>query len=242
MQNRAQFGHRDRWRAVSDPEFWRHAVIATTVVAVSMAILACAVALARDTTGHDWYAAYKITVAEIMIGAGFDEDGTVEYRYADGTVEAVSRSHLRFDFDARWARDRILEATSLGAALGGLSGFGGALLCLVLVWRSMHEPRAGRREYEPAPSRSPAAQDRLAQPAERPMSVPARTMPETLPPSHATAPAHRSPATRPPVSDAPRSARAEPGDTAPARSESSKDDKAKPARRERRNRDHGRWV
>ncbi len=42
-----------------------------------MAILACAVALARDTGGHDWYAAYRITVADILIGVGFDEEAPV---------------------------------------------------------------------------------------------------------------------------------------------------------------------
>ena len=240
---RAHHGPRTGSRSVFAPEPWRQTLLACTAGAVSMAILACAVALARDTTGHDWYSAYRITVADLMIGAGFDEDAPVEFHRADGTVETISRFLLGHDFDARWARDRILEAAWQGATLGGLSGFGGALLCLVLVWRSMHEPQAGRREYEPAPPRIPEARDGLAQPAERSMRGPARTMPETLPPSHATAaPAHRSAAKRPPVSDAPLTARAEPGDTAPARSESSKDNRAKPARRERRNRDHGRWV
>ena len=211
--------------------------------AVSMAILAGAVVLARDTTGQERYSAYRITVADLMIGAGFDENAPVEFRREDGIVETVSRWYLSHDFDARWARDRMLETAWQGATLGGLSGFGGALLCLVVVWRSMNGTLAGRREYEPVPTRSPEARDGLAQPAERPMSAPAATMPKTLPPSHATAaPAHRSPAKRPPVPDAPRTARAEPGDIAPARSESGNDNKAKPARRERRKRDHGRWV
>ena len=208
-----------------------------------MAILSCAVALAHDTTGPDWYSGYKITVADLMIGAGFDEDAPVEYRREDGTVETVSRWHLSHEFDARWARDRILESAWRGATLGGLSGFGGALLCLVLIWRSMNDLRAGRREYEPVPTRSPEARDRLEPSAKRSMSAPTATMPETLAPSHApAAPAYRSPAKRPPVSDAPRPARAKPGDTAPASSDSSKDKQAKPARREGAKRDHGRWV
>ena len=243
MGNRAHHGPRTGSRSVFAPEPWRQGLLACTAGAVSMALLACGVALARDTTGHDWYSAYKITVADLTIYMGFDEDAPVEYRHADGTVETVSRWHLSHDFDARWARDRMLEAAWQGATLGGLSGFGGALLCLVLVWRSMHEPQVGRRDYEPAPSRRPEARDRSAQPAERPISAPARTMPETLPPSHLTAaPVHPSPAKWPPVSDAPLPARAEPGDTTPAKSESSKDNKAKSAHRKRRNRDHGRWV
>ena len=208
-----------------------------------MAILACAVALARDTTGYDWYSAYRITAADLMIGAGFDEDAPVEFRREDGTVETVSRWRLSHDFDARWARDRMLESAWRGATLGGLSGFGGALLCLVLVWRSMNEPQARQRKHEPAPAQRAEARDGLAQPAERPMPSPAKTIPETPTPSlAAAAPAHRSPVKRPPVSDAPRSAKPSPAVTERIEPDTGKDDKAKPARRERRNRDHGRWV
>ena len=53
---------------------------------------------------------------------------------------------------ARRARKDILKAAWQGATLGWLSGFGDALLCLTLVWRSMNEPQTGRRKHEPAPT------------------------------------------------------------------------------------------
>ena len=243
LGNYAHHGLRTGSRSVFAPEPWRQGLLACTAGAVSMAILACAVALTRDTTGHDWYSAYKITVADLMIGAGFDEDAPIEFRRADGAVETVSRWHLSHDFDARWARDRMLEAAWQGATLGGLSGFGGALLCLVLVWRIMNEPRTGRREHEPAASRRPEAPDRLAPSTESSMSAPARTMPESLTPSHApAAQAHRSTAKRPPVPDAPRSTKSEHEATRQTEAATGKENTTAPARRERRNRDHGRWV
>ena len=96
MGTRAHFGRRGGWRAVSDPEFRRQAVVAGAAGAVSMAIVACAAALARHTAGHDWYTAYRITVADLMIGAGFDKDVQVEYRNAEGVVETVAvNEHIR---------------------------------------------------------------------------------------------------------------------------------------------------
>ena len=92
--------------------------------AVSMAILSCAGALARDTTGHDWYAAAKLTVVDLMTGVGFDENALVEFRNADGTVEKVTRSGLTGSYRVRWAREDILEAAWEGATLGALSGVG----------------------------------------------------------------------------------------------------------------------
>ena len=75
-----------------------------------MALLPCAVALARDATGDDWYEAIRITVAEFMLGVGFDEDAPVEHRNEDGAVESVSRFGPTRTFEARWARKDILEA------------------------------------------------------------------------------------------------------------------------------------
>ena len=80
MRNRTHHGPGAGGRSVFDRELWRQGLVAGTAGAVSMALLACAVALARDTTGHDWYAAAKLTVADLMTGAGFDEDAPVEYR------------------------------------------------------------------------------------------------------------------------------------------------------------------
>ena len=56
-----------------------------------------------------------------------------------GWLETVSRYALTFDLKARWAREDILAAAWQGAMLGALSGFGGAMLCLVLGWRASGE-------------------------------------------------------------------------------------------------------
>ena len=41
--------------AVFDPEMWIRTLLIAATGVVSMAVLACAIALARDTTGHDWH-------------------------------------------------------------------------------------------------------------------------------------------------------------------------------------------
>ena len=87
-----------------------------------MAMLACAVALARDTTGHDWYAAGKVTVADVLIAAGFDDEALTEYRTADGAIETISRYGLTATLEARWAREDILAAARDGATLGPAGG------------------------------------------------------------------------------------------------------------------------
>lgn len=231
LGHRAHHGSRAGWRSGLDTALWRQGFVAVAAGSVSMALLACAVALARDTTGHDWYAAYKITVAELTIGVGFDGDTPVEYRNEDGAVGSVSRLALTHTFEARWARRDILEAARDGATLGALSGFGGALLCLMLVWRSMEDRRGRRAANGPVSDRRGEALDRAASPPASPAST--------------TAPARPAPATAAPVRPAaagtPQAAKAQPaaGHDGPG---SGKDNRKAPARRERRQRDHGRWV
>ena len=242
MANRAHQGPRAGWRSVFDPGLWRQGLVAATAGAVSMALLACAVALARDTTGHDWYAAYRITVADVTIGVGFDEDAPVEYRNADGEVESVSRFHLTHRLEARWAREGILEAAWNGATLGALSGFGGALLCLVLVWRSLDDLRARRPAYDPALSPRPEARDRLTPAPERSMSAPARIVPASSGSSPATAAPPPASAGRLPASEPRPAAKQEPAAARQDKAGSDKDIAKPPARREGARRDRGRWV
>jgi len=177
LGNRVRHERRTGWRAASDAELWRQAVAAGTAGAVSMAILGCAVALARDTTGHDWYSAYKLTLAELAVGAGFDGDAPVEYRNADGAVETVSRSALTYRFRVRWAREDILDAAWDGATLGALCGFGGALLCLVLIRRSLDDLRTRRPAYGPAaaPGRAPTDRSPVSEPPRPAKPAPAVT-------------------------------------------------------------------
>ena len=52
--------------------------------AVAMALLLPALAALRYTDAHDWYAARRVSVAQALIAAGFDERAPTDYRLADG--------------------------------------------------------------------------------------------------------------------------------------------------------------
>ena len=123
------------WRAVFDPATWVRAVLVAATGVVSMAVLACGIALVRDTAGHDWYAAGKLTLTELLIEAGFDEGAPTEYRTAAGVILTLTRDDLRFNGEALLARDWLLATAAGAAELGALCGLGGALLCLALVRR-----------------------------------------------------------------------------------------------------------
>lgn len=151
MGNRAHSIGRNGWKATFDPELWRRILADGMACAVFMGILACTITLVRETDGHDWYAAAKLTAAELLIAVGFDENTLTEYRAADDAVETVSRYELTFMLPARWAREDILAAIWDGASLGALCGFGGALLCLVRSRR----PRNVLRNRQPACGRAP---------------------------------------------------------------------------------------
>ena len=104
-----------------------------------MALLSSVVALARDTTGHDWYSAAELKVAHQIIAVDFDEDDHVGFRTADGVVETVTRSRLSDKYRVRWARQDILKAAWKSTTLRAFAGCGGALLCFVSVWRSLDD-------------------------------------------------------------------------------------------------------
>ena len=77
-----------------------------------MTVLAPAVALLRGTTGHDWYAAPKLTAVEVALAVGFDRHApVVEYRTRNGSVERTSRRTFYFEGEALGARQRIFVTT-----------------------------------------------------------------------------------------------------------------------------------
>ncbi len=188
--------------------------MATAVV--SMSALACAVALVRDTTGHDWYATGKLTVAELPIGFLFDDGARTEYRNWRGEVLSLTREELRHNADALFARRHVLRTARKSAELGACCGFGGALLCLVLFRRqdrrrSQHAVREPVRE-QPV-SRQPVP------------SVPARELP-----------------VRQPDSETRRTGKAEPAGEPDSGKRDGKSGARSKDRPSRRRRHYGRWI
>jgi len=121
--------------------------------AVSMAILLPGLALLRDTTGHDWYAAGKLVVTEAMIAVGFDQSALTEYRAADGSIRTVTRFRVAHTVEAWMARSRILSTIADNALLGTGAGFGGAVLLAILstVSRGGWQERISGAVVEPIP-------------------------------------------------------------------------------------------
>ena len=214
--------------AILDPGRWIRVLLA----AAFMWALACVVALTRGTTEHDWYAAGKLTLAELLTGLGFDDRATVEYRTRDGAVVTLTRDGLKYNGDALLARDRLLRTAGKAAGLGAWCGLGGALLCLALFRRPEDEPWHGRAA--PGPEHLPAleARPRFAPPAAPPPSAGSALVPalENRPSA--------SRASRPPGKDGKARGAGKPSAVADSRQPDASAP-SPPARRERR---YGRWI
>jgi len=119
--------------------------------AALMAILSPVLALVRDTTGHDWYAAGKLIVTEAMIAVGFDPQATTEYTAADGSVRRITRLRVTFTVEAWQARSHILSTITDNALLGAGAGFAGAVLLAFLpnVANGGRSERLSRAVVEP---------------------------------------------------------------------------------------------
>ena len=107
----------------------------------AMTLAVPVILLARGTTGYDWYAARKLTVAEAMLAVGFGKYTTVAYRRADGDAWNIVRVAVAEFPSAVEARRRILAAIGHGVMLG--AGFGGTVFCLMLL-RAAGSGRRGR--------------------------------------------------------------------------------------------------
>lgn len=167
MRSSTGYPRRTGWRAVFDLDYWLWALVVTTIGVVSMAMLACAVSLARDTTGHDWYATGKLMLTEVLIGIGADESAPVEYRTSRGEVLSLTRHGLAFNGNALVARYNVLRTAGKSAELGACCGFGGALLCLALFRR---QDRRWRRH--PAREQASVQPMPVASARERPEKLP----------------------------------------------------------------------
>ncbi len=118
----------------------------------AMTALAPGIALMRTTTGHDWYAAGKLTAVDAALAVGFDRNArVVEYRKRNGRVERMSRHSMYWNGEALVARELILD-TALHYALLG-TGIGGAVLLTTMlgaVGRLPSDRRGGTARSEPA--------------------------------------------------------------------------------------------
>ena len=125
---------------------------------VAMTLAAPGILLARGTTGHDWYAAGQVTLAEVMIAVGFSATTTVAYRRAEGDTWNIIRAAVTVFPSAVQARRRILQRIGDGVMLG--AGVGGTVFCLMLIGAAGHG-RQGRTgtAVEPVefPYRHPSA-------------------------------------------------------------------------------------
>ena len=153
MRSSGGYGRRTGWRAVFDPEAWSWTLLVVTVWVVFLSALACAVALVRDTTGHDWYATGKLTLTELLIGIGFNDSARIEYRTSRDEVLSLTRAELTYNGNALLARWRVLRTAINGAELGACCGLGGALLWFwLIVLRNRGQARLPARESPVRPT------------------------------------------------------------------------------------------
>lgn len=106
-----------------DRDIWLLPLMAAGICAAGMAVLVAGIALALGTTGHDWYAAWKFTLVEAMLTAGFSDYGVVEYRMAAGETVTIPRYRLvNVMTEAWWARREILSLAADRGVLGACTG------------------------------------------------------------------------------------------------------------------------
>ena len=177
MRSSTGYPHPTGWRAVFDPDNWIRALLVTATGVVSMALLACVVSLARDTTAHDWYATGKLTLAELLIGFGAKENAPVEYRTSRDEVLSLTRHDLTLNGNAWFARRYLLRTARKSAELGACCGLAGALLCLA-VFRRQDRRWPQPPAHEPVSARPVPEQPQPAAPARAPPQAP----PDVRPP------------------------------------------------------------
>ena len=107
-----------------------------------MAVLLPCLALVRDTTAHDWYAARKLTVTQAMLAVGFDPYKATVYRTPDGATMRINRFAFVVYGEPIRARTHILTTAGDHAVLGASAGAIGAALCAVVFvgarWSRRH--------------------------------------------------------------------------------------------------------
>ena len=100
------------------------------ICTAGMAVLVTGIALVLGTTGHDWYAAWKFTVANMMLSLGFSDHGLIEYRLAAGVTINIERFRFVHGMDEAWSARRLIFSLVVDhAVLGACTG-----LALFAMW------------------------------------------------------------------------------------------------------------
>ena len=122
--------------------------------ALLMAVMLPGLALMRDTAGHDWYAAGKVTLADAAVASRLDRDAPMQYRTREGETETLTRHSMRFVGEALRARS-LLVSTFLSHAVLGIPA--GAVLALFfeIVWTNRRAGEAHVEAIRPTPEREP---------------------------------------------------------------------------------------
>ena len=105
---------------------WWQLVAFAAVGALAMAVLLPCLALVRHTTAHDWYAACKLTLTQVMLAIGFDPYSATVYRTPDGTTMRIHRFGLVVYGEPVRARAHILATAGDNAGDRRGTGTAGA--------------------------------------------------------------------------------------------------------------------
>ena len=97
----------------------------------------------HTTTGHDWYAAGLLTLAEAKLAIGYQPDSGQVVRDRDGTRRVLSIRTIASSVPAARIRERIRDEVFRSAWRGGQAGAGA--ITLFLVWFWYRGIRLGRR-------------------------------------------------------------------------------------------------
>lgn len=116
--------------AVFDFRLWLLLLKSAAAGACLMTVMLPGLALLRDTAGHDWYAAGKVTLAQTLVASGFDRDAPMQYRTREGETGSRTRYRMSFTGEALYAR-ALIVATALRHAVLGLPA--GAVLGMLFV-------------------------------------------------------------------------------------------------------------
>ena len=113
---------------------WGQLLQAAMFLAAFMTVAVPAWTLWRGTTGHEWYAAGMVTLAEAKLAIGYDPDSGQEVRMADGTRRALRIRDIAASVPALRARERILDELLAGAWRGAMAGAGMIVVFLGVFW------------------------------------------------------------------------------------------------------------